>query len=373
MNRTPRIVIDARPRIGWGLVASAIVSSRPAIDHVVDLALGLAEPGAPIEVYARPEDHAEISSLIRPTAHDRIRLLSGSPRADAVVLRTDRIYEPRRLRREVSRGGAPEAAVTWRLDRPEAIATADEELLRRRVYQPLGRFWAFPLAHRLAESLRETRVRPNALTLAAASLMLGGSACLVVAGPFPWANAAIAFAFAAALVLDTADGHLARLQGTASPFGRWLDQVLDEWADLSLHAAIAWAAFVQTDQPAWLAVGIAYAAGKYLFLFQSHAGSELEAAIRLSVEPGQEIAPSSFHSASTGSRATVPALKAEATRNRGLAALVRLVGHADIRWHLWIVLAAVGRLDLALAVYAVYFPMRAAAGFLRKVVIHAVA
>ena len=42
-----------------------------------------------------------------------------------------------------------------------------------------------------------------------------------------------------------------------------------------------------------------------------------------------------------------------------LAGLVRLIGHADVRWHLWIVLALVGRLDVALAAYAVYFPVRA--------------
>ena len=50
---------------------------------------------------------------------------------------------------------------------------------------------------------------------------------------------------AAALVLDTSDGHLARLQGTASEFGRWLDANLDELGDMALHAAIAWAAFAR--------------------------------------------------------------------------------------------------------------------------------
>jgi hypothetical protein len=39
-----------------------------------------------------------------------------------------------------------------------------------------------------------------------------------------------------------------------------------------------------------------------------------------------------------------------------------------VRWHLWIVLAALGRLDVALAAYAVYFPLRAIAGAARKAV-----
>ena len=46
--------------------------------------------------------------------------------------------------------------------------------------------------------------------------------------------------------------------------------------------------------------------------------------------------------------------------------LVRLAGHADVRWHLWIVLAALGRLDVALVAYAAYFPARALAGAVRK-------
>ena len=81
---------------------------------------------------------------------------------------------------------------------------------------------------------------------------------------------------ALALVLDTADGRLARLQGTSSAFGRWLDQVLDELADLALHAAIAWAAFGRDGRPIWLLLGIVYASGKYLFLIQSLLGDELE-------------------------------------------------------------------------------------------------
>ena len=34
-------------------------------------------------------------------------------------------------------------------------------------------------------------------------------------------------------------------KGRARKFGRWLDQVLDELADLAIHAGIAWAAFRQ--------------------------------------------------------------------------------------------------------------------------------
>ena len=40
----------------------------------------------------------------------------------------------------------------WRLDRPESLCSADEELTRRLTYQPIGKYWAFPLAERLART-----------------------------------------------------------------------------------------------------------------------------------------------------------------------------------------------------------------------------
>ena len=54
-----------------------------------------------------------------------------------------------------------------------------------------------------------------------------------------------------------------------------------------------------------------------------------------------------------------------------LKALARWAGHADVRWHLWIVLAALGRLDVALVAYAAYFPARAFVGAVRKAAQHA--
>jgi phosphatidylglycerophosphate synthase len=179
------------------------------------------------------------------------------------------------------------------------------------------------------------------VTLAASGLFLSGAA-VVAFGPSSLpARLAAAGALAGALVLDTADGHLARLQGTASDFGRWLDSWLDEVGDMALHAAAAWSAYGRTGSAAWLLAGMLYAMGKYVFVAGT-TGPEPTA-------EGSAGAPVS--------RAGSPLREA-----------VRLAGHADIRWHLWIALAAVGRLDLALAAYAAYFPARAVAGAVGKAV-----
>jgi hypothetical protein len=94
-----------------------------------------------------------------------------------------------------------------------------------------------------------------------------------------------------------------------------------------------------------------YASGKYLFVIQAQTGSDLA---RVGDGARREPRPPTSGPA-----------------RWSLMSLVAMVGHADLRWHLWIVLAAAGRLDLALAAYAIYFPLRALGGGIRKAVAHA--
>jgi hypothetical protein len=356
--RAVHLVIDARPRGPRGLLAVEMVLGKSVLRHLLDLAVEHVPPGKPVEVHARGDEHERLRDLAVGSRTGAVVFVNGPPRADAAILRTDRLYDPARLRRGLRRGRPPESAVLWRLDRPDSLLSADQELTRRLSYQPLGKYWAFPMARRLAERLSPTSITPNAVTLASGTLMLWAAA-LIAVGFGGWiGRATVAFSLALALVLDTADGRLARLQGTSSAFGRWLDQVLDELADIALHAAIAWAAFNRDGQPIWLLVGIIYASGKYLFVIQSLLGDELEGPRGNSTKL---LATSCQERESSRSREGIDRL----------TGLVRLLGHADVRWHLWIVLALAGRLDVALAVYAGYFPARAFAGVIKKGVRHA--
>jgi phosphatidylglycerophosphate synthase len=352
------LVIDARPQGAFGPLAAEQVLGRSVLGHLMDLAAQIVAPNEPVIVHARTQDQQKLCEISDFVHRREVVLDCGPPRPDAAILRTDRFYDARRLRRLLRAGRPAESAALWRLDRPEALRTANEELSRRLTYQPLGKYWAFPLARRLAQVLQPTIVRPNAITLAAGALMLGAAGLVAAGADALSGRLAIALALALALVLDTADGRLARLQGTCSAFGRWLDQVLDELADLALHAAIAWAAFVRDGHPAWLVFGIFFASGKYLFLVQSLTGSELDAPAGEGARDGSSPA----RLAGVLSRGSVLGHGTQ---------LVRLLGHADLRWHLWIALALVGRLELALAFYAVYFPARALAGIVKKGVRHA--
>jgi hypothetical protein len=304
-----------------------------------------------VAVHARADEHARFRSLLADRPGAPVVFATGPPPEGSAILRTDRLYDPARLRRVLRSGRDPEAAVFWRLDPPGGLAGAADEWLRRQTYQPLGHAWALGPARWLARLLRDTPVRPNALTLGSAALMLAAAATVALGGRGLAARVGAAGSLALALVLDTADGHLARLQGTASAFGRWLDAVLDELADMALHAAIAWAAFARDGRPAWLGLGMLYAMGKYLF-----------------VVGNAEDRGDARHGAGTPEEPTRMPLSPS---SRPLARLARLAGHADVRWHLWIALAMLGRLDAALAAYALYFPARTLAGAVRKAVRHA--
>jgi phosphatidylglycerophosphate synthase len=351
--RAVHLVIDARPRGPHGLLAVEEVLGKSVLGRLFDLATENVPAREPIVVHARAEEHDMLRALTADASHTDVVFVNGPPRADATVLRTDRLYDPVRLKRSLRRGHSPESAVVWSLDRPESLSTAEQELARRLTYQPLGKYWAFPLAERLADRLCPTSVRPNAVTIASGVLMIA-AAVLVAAGVGElFGRSVVALFLAAALVLDTADGRLARLQGTCSAFGQWLDQVVDELVDLALHAAIAWAAFRSHGSPIWLVVGIIYASGKYLFLVQSLLGNELEKGDK---RPTTLAAAEGLGTESGQGNQTVDRI----------AGVVRLLGHADLRWHLWIVLALVGRLDVALAAYAGYFVLRSLAGVIRK-------
>lgn len=336
MSRTPpSLAIDARPRGPGGPLAGVRVLGRPVLAHLVDLAVELGT--RPVVVHARAEEHGRLRDLVPDEA---LRLATGPPPEGAAILRTDRLYDANRLRRALRKGRDPESAVLWRLDHPAGLDGAEAEYVRRRTYQPLGRFWALAPARSLARALAPTLVRPNALTLSSAGTVLGAAAVVAWGGIGLLPNLAAATLLAAGLVLDTADGHLARLQGTATAFGRALDAWLDEFGDMALHAGIAWSAFARDRNPGWLLLGMLYAMGKYQFVV----GSTGEA-------------PDAH-----------PGLPAPPARVSPLLGAIRAIGHADVRWHLWIILAALGRLDVALAVYAAYFPLRAVAGLARKAV-----
>jgi hypothetical protein len=100
----------------------------------------------------------------------------------------------------------------------------------QRTYKAKDAWWTVflvdPLAGRLVVwTANRTRITPNQLTGGAAVLGLLAAFCFALA-TWPWLLAG-ALLFHLSFVLDCMDGKIARLKGTGSVFGVWVDFILD--------------------------------------------------------------------------------------------------------------------------------------------------
>lgn len=129
----------------------------------------------------------------------------------------------------------------------------------RFVNRRLGRVLA-AVAHRLGMS-------PDTVTAVSALFTFAGIA-LVALAPFTWATAVgVTACLVLGYALDSADGQVARLTGTGSAAGEWLDHVVDATKVVTLPLAVLIGYHRADVMPqAWLLVPIAGAVvGSVLF------------------------------------------------------------------------------------------------------------
>lgn len=99
-----------------------------------------------------------------------------------------------------------------------------------------------PLARYAAAWLTSQGISANGTTALSAAFSAVGLVWLAL-GPLTWwTGLAVAVLFAAGYVLDSADGQVARLTGTGSPAGEWLDHVVDAVRTPAIHlcALVSW-------------------------------------------------------------------------------------------------------------------------------------
>ena len=125
-----------------------------------------------------------------------------------------------------------------------------------------------PAGRAVAAALRGTRVTPNQVTWAGAVLTYGTLVWLALwAQPGPPAALA-GVLLAVGYALDSADGQLARLRGSSSAYGEWLDHLLDNGRMTVMHVAVFCFLARTTDYDAVLlalACGIFLLAGSAIF------------------------------------------------------------------------------------------------------------
>lgn len=95
-----------------------------------------------------------------------------------------------------------------------------------------------PVAAVLVYLLRATPITPNQITFLSLFTSLAGNAALLLVGGAAGPLLA-ALLVELAFILDCVDGQLARIRGTASPVGGYLDFFMDEVKAVALVAAVA--------------------------------------------------------------------------------------------------------------------------------------
>jgi len=157
-----------------------------------------------------------------------------------------------------------------------------------------------PVACRVALVVaNRTRITPNELTVF--SLVLGAISAAFLATDRLAAGAVM---FYLSFMVDCVDGKIARLKGTGTPFGLWLDYVGDRIRVVLCAAGLAYGQYALTGDVGYILLGAAVAV---LDLFryvnapqmkrvrevirEGRAGSEIGAETELELEPGLVPAP----------------------------------------------------------------------------------
>lgn len=118
-----------------------------------------------------------------------------------------------------------------------------QDWLNRRIYHPL--------AWQLALCLSRTRVSPNMVSVAGASLVV--AAAIAYVQPFaPWAALVGLLLHLSWHVVDGADGDLARLTGRSGPKGELVDGICDYASHVVLYLVLGWHLQGQVGPIAWL-------------------------------------------------------------------------------------------------------------------------
>lgn len=110
----------------------------------------------------------------------------------------------------------------------------------RHVEEPIDYYWHRPLAAVLVRLLERSGISPNQVTLLSGLFSLLSGAALTLGCWYGSAWAAIGGCLLlVGIVLDCADGQLARVLGISSPVGRALDGLMDSAAPLFVFHGIA--------------------------------------------------------------------------------------------------------------------------------------
>lgn len=95
-----------------------------------------------------------------------------------------------------------------------------------------------PTGKRLAAVAHLLHLSPNQVSLISGAVTASGIILIATVTPSWSVGLAIWLLLTLGFMLDAADGQLARLRGTSSPAGEWLDHILDAGKMVAVHSAV---------------------------------------------------------------------------------------------------------------------------------------
>lgn len=124
------------------------------------------------------------------------------------------------------------------------------------------------LGRLLAAAALRAGLGPNAITALSAVFTFTGIALLVLFPPSGELGIGVAFCLVVGYALDSADGQVARMQGSGSPAGEWLDHMVDavKTSLMPLALAVGLYRFGAVD-PWWLLVPLGAAVVSAVLFF----------------------------------------------------------------------------------------------------------
>lgn len=157
------------------------------------------------------------------------------------------------------------ACADWARDVARARALGHDW---RAMIDGLNRHWTERLWEDIARPLARAGLSPNQVTWIGLFLVVGN--CLA----FIWHRQPLVFGIGLSLsfVFDALDGAVARIQGTASKYGGYLDGVIDRYQEIAVYLVIAW----MTD---WWAVSFLAMSGSLMVSY-----NKARAAIEIPIE-----------------------------------------------------------------------------------------
>ncbi|MFI5930978.1 CDP-alcohol phosphatidyltransferase family protein [Actinoplanes sp. NPDC051494] len=135
--------------------------------------------------------------------------------------------------------------------------------IREQTYKPRDAWWTVllvdPVAAPLVRLISPYRwITPNVLTGLAAVVGLGSAACFLAGGR--WWVVAGALLFHVSFLIDCMDGKIARLNGTGTMFGTWLDFMFDRLRVFLCALALFGGQYARTGSVTylWVMIGVIF-------------------------------------------------------------------------------------------------------------------